>query len=101
MTRTEQVEFFGCVAGRRRRICCKAWAHTGKLIGKVCNRLVRVNLGENCRAQEQRVRLRSDCARHRYQDSMNLTLLLVQQTCQLVIMLDGLHWFNEDGLAAR
>ncbi len=101
MASCEQIEFLGVFTGRKRGIGYEAGADASKLDGKARDRLMRICLGKNRSAQDQRVRLRGDRSRHSHQDTVNFALLLIQQPSQLVVVLDGLHRFDKYGLAAR
>jgi len=46
-------------------------------------------------------RVLAKCARHGDEDSMDLRLLFVEQTHELVVLLNGLERFHKDGLPGR
>src|SRR5215470_5555397 len=43
----------------------------------------------------------ADCPRHFEQDAVNLGLLFIKQSNQVVVLLDRLQWLDEHGLPAR
>ncbi len=82
------------------RLTSETGPHAVKLCGKLRDGLMRVRLSEYSRAEEQRLRLCGDSARHRDEDAMDLRLLFIEQPRELVVVLDGLHRLDEDSLAA-
>ncbi len=73
-------------------------AHTVQVLRKTRRRGVRVRLGQDLRPKLERLALRPYGARHRQQNPMDLGLLLLQQSSQLVVAFDRLHRFNKDRL---
>ena len=59
-----------------------------------------IGLTENCCPQHKRIALPSNCAGHRHQNSMDLPLLFIEQSRQLVVVFNCFHRFNEYRLAA-
>ena len=62
---------------------------------------MRIGLRKNRRALQQRLGLCGDGTRHRNKNPVNLALLFIQQTRQLIIVLDSLHRLDKHRLATR
>src|SRR5579871_771207 len=61
---------------------------------------LQLQFGEGVHGSQQRVRVLAQARGHVEQDAMHLRLLVIQQTHQLIVLLDGLERLDEDGLAA-
>ena len=62
---------------------------------------MRFHLREHRRTQQDLVGLRADGPRHRDQNPVDLALLFVEQSLQLVVLLDGFERFHEYSLPGR
>ena len=74
-------------------------AEAVELLGELGAGGERVELGEDVGGGDEGVGVLADGARHGDEDAVDLGLLFVEEAEELVVGLDGLHGFDEDGLA--
>ena len=85
----------------QRQRLAKAGRRAFQIERKTCPDKVRFHLRQDARAERQRRGACGQRTRQHDQDAMNLGLLFIEQTHELVVLLDGFKRLDEHGRAAR
>src|SRR5438067_13524064 len=75
--------------------------HAVVVFGKTSFGELQFQFTQNFGRNQNRIRMLADETGHLQQDAMNLSLLFLQQSHELVILLNGFQWLDKDGLPAR